>query len=118
MSIQSPNNSQSGKKENPAPFYVIAVPQRKKDDKIKYNDKNAGQGISAEDVSENGMLFNIEVGKFNFVEKDGQIYRVGENGIEYPPITREKFEKIQKERRAKLNTKTKKQDDKIDDERA
>ncbi|MNS96023.1 hypothetical protein D3C72_1303040 [compost metagenome] len=118
MSIQSPNNSQSGKRENPAPFYVVAVPQRKKEDKVKYDDKKTGQGISAEEVSTNGMLFNIEVGNYNFVEKDGQIYRIGENGIEYPPITKEKFEKIAKERKSMISKKASKLNNKSDDERA
>ena len=30
--------------------------------------------------------------------KDGKIYRGGKNGIEYPPISREEYKRIQKER--------------------
>ena len=45
------------------------------------------------------------IGKYDFVKKnDGKIYRKGENGIEYPPIAEEDFEKIVKARQ-ELNRK-------------
>lgn len=40
------------------------------------------------------------IGKYDFVKgKDGKIYRKGENGIEYPPISKEDYDKIVKARK-------------------
>lgn len=119
MNIQSPSNGKSDKKGNPAPYYIVAVPQKEIKEKsvIECDKQKAGKGISAYDVYANGMPFNIEVGNYNFVEVDGKIQRVGENGVKYPPISKEKFEKIKKEREAKLLTKKQDTNKNTDNER-
>ena len=46
----------------------------------------------------NDSLELCRVGKYRFVEKDGMVYRIGENGVEFPPISRKEFNKIAKAR--------------------
>lgn len=55
-------------------------------------------------IIDNGMVLT-HIGKYDFVKKeDGQIYRVGDNGIEYPPLTQEQFNKLKKAQQIKQET--------------
>lgn len=116
MNIQNPSTDKSRNKENPAPFYITAVPQKEKNG-ISCDKQKSGKGISAYDVDINGMPFVIEVGKYDFIERDGQIYRIGENGIEYPPISKDEFEKIKQKRNQKLSLKKQDSKNSSDNER-
>ena len=49
------------------------------------------------DVLKNGLEIG-KVGNYRFVERNGKVYRIGENGVEFPPISKKEFEKMQKAR--------------------
>lgn len=44
----------------------------------------------------NGLIKLTGTKNHTFKEIDGKIYRIDENGVQYPPISKQEFEKIQK----------------------
>lgn len=81
------------KGENPTLFGVEMVPDEK--ERIDIPPKKYTIGVSPLDVNNNLMkLTGVE--SYSFKEIDGKVYRIGKNGIEYPPISKKQFEEIKK----------------------
>lgn len=57
-------------------------------------------GIAKPDVEANKQTLP-QVESHQFIMKDGEIYRIGKNGKQYPPINKEDYEKIAKMRAAR-----------------
>ena len=81
--------------DNPTIYGGQTVPDEK--GRVEIPPEKSVEGIAPADVKENPMKIQIET-SYKFIKKDGKIYRVGENGIEYPPISEEEYKRIQKER--------------------
>ena len=81
--------------DNPTIYGGQTVPDEK--GRVEIPPEKSVEGIAPADVKENPMKIQIET-SYKFIETDGKIYRVGKNGIEYPPISREEYKRIQKER--------------------
>ena len=81
--------------DNPTIYGGQTVPDEK--GRVEIPPEKSVEGIAPADVKENLMKIQIET-SYKFIKKDGKIYRVGENGIEYPPISEEEYKRIQKER--------------------
>ena len=73
--------------------------QTVKDEKgrVEIPPERSVEGIAPTDVKGNPMKIQIET-SYKFIKKNGKIYRVGKNGIEYPPISEEEYNRIKKER--------------------
>lgn len=81
------------KGDNPCPFVGEMVPSEK--GKVTIPPQKSIITVAPLDVRNNLMkLTGVE--KYSFKEIDGKIYRIGENGIEYPPISKEKLEELKK----------------------
>ena len=81
--------------DNPTIYGGQTVPDEK--GRVEIPPEKSVEGIPPTDVKENPMKIQIET-SYKFIKKDGKIYRVGKNGIEYPPISEEEYKRIQKER--------------------
>ena len=81
--------------DNPTIYGGQTVPDEK--GRVEIPPEKSVEGIAPTDVKENPMKIQIET-SYKFIKKDGKIYRVGKNGIEYPPISEEEYKRIQKER--------------------
>lgn len=81
--------------DNPTIYGGQTVPDEK--GRVEIPPEKSVEGIAPADVKENPMKIQIET-SYKFIKKDGKIYRVGKNGIEYPPISEEEYKRIQKER--------------------
>ena len=81
--------------DNPTIYGGQTIPDER--GRVEIPPERSVEGIAPTDVKENPMNIQIET-SYKFIKKDGKIYRVGENGIEYPPISEEEYNRIQKER--------------------
>ena len=81
--------------DNPTIYGGQTVPDEK--GKVEIPPERSVEGIAPTDVQRNPMKIQIET-SYQFIRKNGKIYRVGKKGIEYPPISEEEYNRIQKER--------------------
>lgn len=81
-----------------------AVVELKTTEKGELTTGEAKNDLAIFDVLKNGLNLG-KVGNYKFVEKNGKVYRIGENGVEFPPISKEKYEKIAKMRKLTLSAK-------------
>ena len=81
--------------DNPTIYGGQTVPDEK--GRVEIPPERSVEGIAPTDVRETPMNIKIET-SYKFIKKDGKIYRVGKNGIEYPPISEKEYKRIQKER--------------------
>ena len=81
--------------DNPTIYGGQTVPDEK--GKVEIPPEKSVEGIAPTDVQRNPMKIQIET-SYQFIRKNGKIYRVGKKGIEYPPISEEEYNRIQKER--------------------
>lgn len=81
--------------DNPTIYGGQTVPDEK--GRVEIPPERSVEGIAPTDVKENSMNIQIET-SYQFIRRNGKIYRVGRNGIEYPPISEEDYNRIQKER--------------------
>lgn len=85
--------SKLGKGDNPCPHVGEMISSEKGE--VTIPPKKSIITVAPLDVRNNLMkLTGVE--KYSFKEIDGKIYRIGENGLEYPPISKEKFEELKK----------------------
>ena len=81
------------KGDNPTLFGGRMMPDEK--GKVDLPPEKSISGVSPIDVRNNTMkLTSVE--KYSFKEINGKVYRIGKNGIEYPPISKKQFEEIKK----------------------
>ena len=81
------------KGDNPCPYVGEMVPSEK--GKVNIPPQKSIITVAPLDVKNNQMkLTGVE--KYSFKEIDVKVYRIGENGLEYPPISKEKFEELKK----------------------
>ena len=84
------STNSKGSKGNPCPVMIRVIAGERELEVPLY-----GKGIAPENVKNDEMILNQDVGKYNLVEKNGIIYREGEK--DFPPITdKEKIEKLMK----------------------
>lgn len=76
--------------DNPTIYGGQTIPDER--GKVKIPPERSVEGIAPTDVKENPMNIQIET-SYKFIKKDGKIYRVGKNGIEYPPISEEEYKR-------------------------
>ena len=81
--------------DNPTIYGGQTIPDER--GRVEIPPERSVEGIAPTDVKENPMNIQIET-SYKFIKKDGKIYRVGKKGIEYPPISEEEYNRIQKER--------------------
>lgn len=84
--------SDLNKQDNPTIHGAQIVPTEKE---IEIPPKKYTIGIGPVDV-ENNLMRLTGVEKYSFKEINGKIYRIGKNGVEYPPVTKEQYEEIKK----------------------
>ena len=81
--------------DNPTIYGGQTIPDEK--GRVEIPPERSVEGIAPTDVKENPMKIQIET-SYKFIKKYGKIYRVGKKGIEYPPISEEEYNRIQKSR--------------------
>ena len=81
--------------DNPTIYGGQTVPDEK--GRVEIPPERSIEGIAPTDVKGNPMKIQIET-SYQFIKKNGKIYRVGKNGIEYPPISEKEYDRIKKER--------------------
>lgn len=79
--------------ENPCPYFGEMTSDE--NGKVDMPPKMRMIGIAPLDVK-NNVLKLSNVDKYSYKEIDGKVYRISANGLEYPPITKEQFEEIEK----------------------
>ncbi len=84
------------KGDNPCPHVSDIISDEK--GKVMIPPEKYTITVSPSDVESNSMKLTTAE-NFSFKEIDGKIYRIGKSGIEYPPISREEFDRIKKSRK-------------------
>ncbi len=79
--------------ENPCPF---GGPMKTNEEgQVSMPPDKSKALVAPLDVRNNIMKLS-KVEKYSYKEIDGKVYRISENGVEYPPIDKKKFEAIKK----------------------
>ena len=81
------------REENPCPYMGSVI--QNENGQIEIPNDSYKIAVGPLDVKNNIMRLS-KVENFSYKEVDGKIYRIGENGVKYIPISRKKFEKEQK----------------------
>lgn len=81
------------KGDNPCPYVGEMVPEEK--GKVTIPPGKYTITVAPLDVK-NNLMHLTGVDKYSFKEIDGQVYRISESGVEYPPISKEQFEELKK----------------------
>lgn len=81
------------KGDNPCAYIANMIPDEK--GKLTIPPEKYAITVGPLDVKSNLMkLTGVE--KYSYKEIDGKVYRIGRNGIEYPPISKRQYEEIKK----------------------
>lgn len=92
------------KGDNPT-IYGAQVRFNEKEKSIEIPPKKSTIGIAPSDVEQEPMKLT-SANSYTFKEMNGKVYRVSDKEIEYPPMTKERYNTLQQERKQSSGRKT------------